>query len=527
MAVKPQKKYNRILGFDISENSIVAIEIQFVKNNINIINGFQINNPTFQDLNQTIQLIKQNLKAFNIRTKECTFGFSMQYCKLFPVPIPTSIPANEIDSIIVQEGNADPDNHATSWLPLNNTQRQDTDGVSRQDVLGISIEKTLINFSRLVTQRCNLKLLSVTPSFFGYGAFLEPQAERNLIATLNVSQIRTEFVVWSGQEPIYEHLFLTHLLNEQIFQSANFIQTQLPGTQISVILSSGSFTKEVNLSQIPYNIQPFSFPSNLYDARKVLQRIDPLEIVVAAGLALSTSNNFSYTVPNLLNPIKTKTESISGLFKDFAKAQTNQGKTIKLPFGSIIKSLDPIFLKFIYAAVFIIIFSLVANFLIQNVLATGIQSNQATMTNKLTIAQLHLAKLLNFEKTNKVLNLKADFLSSLIEKRKPWSKILREIGDMTPKGLWIDRLEIKDNLVNIFGRALDIDSVANFSINLNYTAKLLGKTKIVSLRKYQEEGIELIEYQVSTQVKEDSEQNTSSKDKNITSKTNPKNTDSL
>ena len=527
MAAKPQKKYNKILGLDISENSIVAIEIQFVKNNINIVNGFQINNPTFQDINQTIELIKQNLKAFNIRTRECIFGFSMQYFKLFPVPIPTSIPANEIDSIIMQEGNIESDKHVASWFPLNNTQRQDPDGVSRQDILGISIDKTLINFSKLLAQRCNLKLLSVTPSFFSHGTFLEAKTERNLIASLNISQIRSEFVVWSGQEPIYEHLFLTHQLSEQIFQSANFIQAQLPGTQISTILASGPFIKEVNLSQIPYNIQPFAFPSNLFDTRKVLERINPSEIIAAIGLALSASNNFSYTSPNLLNPIKVKTENISGLFKDFAKAQIKQGKSIKLPFGEITKSLDPIFLKFIYASVFIIIFALIGNLLIQNILAPSVQANQSTVANKLTIAQLHLTKLLNFEKTNKVLNLKADFLSLLIEKRKPWSKVLREIADMTPKGLWIDRLEIKDNLVNIFGRALDVDAVANFSINLNYTAKLLGKTKIVSLRKYQEEGIELIEYQVSTQVKEDSKKNTLDKNESITSKTNPKNADSL
>ena len=518
MAAKPLKKYNRILGFDISENSIVVIEIEFVKTNINIINGFQINNPTFQDLNQTIALIKQNLKAFNIRTKECIFGFSMQYFKLFPVPIPTSIPKDEIGSIIIQEGSLEIDKHAASWVPLNNTQRQDPDGVSRQDVLGISIERTLIDFSRLISQRCNLKLLSVTPSFFGYGTLLESKTDRNLIATLNISQIRSELVVWSGQEPIYEHLFLTHQLSEQVFQSANFIQAQLPGTQISAILASGPFMKDVNLSQIPYNIQPFAFPSNLFDTKKVLQRINPSEIISAIGLALSASNNFAYTTPNLLNPIKVKAENISGVFKDFAKAQTKEGKSIKLPFDIAIKSLDPAFLKFIYASIFIVIFSFAANFLIQKVLAPGVLASQSSMANRLTIAQLHLTKLLNFEKTNKILNLKADFLSSLIEKRKPWSKVLREIGDMTPKGLWIDRLEIKDDLVNVFGRALDVDAVANFSINLNYTAKLLGKTKIVSLRKYQEEGIDLIEYEVSTQVKEDFDQKPADKNKNITSK---------
>ena len=523
MVTKPPKKYNKILGLDISENSITVIEIQFVKNNINITNGFQINNPTFQDINQTLQLIKQNLKAFNIKTKECIFGFSMQYFKLFPVPIPISIPVNEIGSIIIQEGNIDATKHIASWLQLHNTQRQEPDGVSRQDILGISIEKTLINFSRLVTQKCNLKLLSITPSFFGYGVFLEPKAERNLTTTLTISQIRTELVVWSGQEPIYEHLFLTHQLSEQIFQSANFIQAQLPGTQIATILVSGSFIKEVNLSQIPYNIQPFSFPSNLFDIRKVLQRINPSEIISAIGLALAASNYFSYTIPNLLAPIKT--ETTSNLFKDFTKTQTKQIQSIKLPFDGIIKSLDPIIVKFIYSSVLIIILSFLGNFLIQSVLTSNTQTAQTTIANKLTMTQLQLTKLLNYEKTNKILNLKTDFLSSLIEKRKPWSKVLREVGDMTPKGLWIDRLEIKSNLINIFGRALDVDSVANFSINLNYTAKLLGKTKIISLRKFQEDGIELIEYQVSTQVQEKPEENTVAKNSN--SKTNFKNTDSL
>ncbi len=531
MAAKPLKKYNRMLGLDISENSIIGLEIQFIKDNVNIINGFEINNPTFQDINQTIQLIKQNLKAYNIKTKDCIFGFSMQYFKLFPVPIPTSIPTDEIDSIIFQESNAEADKHAVSWLPLSNTQRQDPDGVTRQDVLGISIEQSLLNFSKLAAQKCGLKLLSVTPSFFGYGTFLESKTDRNLTATLNVSQIRSEIVVWSGQEPIYEHLFLTHQLNEQVFQSANFIQAQLPGTQISLILASGSFMKETNLSQIPYNVQPFSFPANLFDAKKVLQRINPSEIITAIGLALSASNNFPYTMPNLLNPIKIKTENISNLFKDFAKAQSKQTTNFKLPFGNFTKLLDPIFLRFIYASVFMIIFSLSANFIIQNVLAPDIQSHQTTFANKLTMEQLHLTKLLNFEKTNKVLSLKAEFLSSLIDKRKPWSKILREIGDMTPKGLWIDRLELKDDLIHIFGRALSIDSVANFSINLNYTAKLAENAKIISLRKYQEDGIDLIEYEVATQVKqikkEDSKENKQEENKSITSKLDSTTTNKL
>ena len=527
MAAKPLKRYNKILGFDISENSIIALEIQFVKDNINIINGFEINNPTFQDANQTIQLIKQNLKAYNIKTKECIFGFSMQYFKLFPVPIPSSIPSNEIDSIIFQEGNLDSDKYSATWMQLHNTKRQEPDGITRQDFLGISMEKSLINFSKLAAQKCGLKLLSITPSFFGYGAFLEPKVDRNLIATLNVSQIKSELVVWSGQEPIYEHLFLTHQLNEQIFQSANFIQAQLLGTQISLILVSGAFIKEVNLSQIPYNIQPFSFPLNFFDTRKILQRINPSETIAVAGLALSVSNNFPYTVPNQLYSIKIKTESTASLFKDFAKAQSKQAKAFNLPLKNLTKLIDPVFFKFIYASIFIIIISFLGNSTIQNVLAPGIQSTQTAFANKLTMEQLHLTKLLNYEKINKVFNIKAEFLSSLIDQRKPWSKIIKEIGDMAPKGLWIDRMEMKDDLISVFGRALDVDSVANFSINLNYSAILVGEAKIISLKKYQEDGIDLIEYEVAAQIKENLKKNKPEENKNITSKSSPLDTNSL
>ena len=64
------KKLNRILGIEISENDIIASEILFAKNNINLTSGFRLNIPVLQDINKTITLFKQNLKAFNIKTKE-------------------------------------------------------------------------------------------------------------------------------------------------------------------------------------------------------------------------------------------------------------------------------------------------------------------------------------------------------------------------------------------------------------------------------------------------------------------------
>ena len=88
---------------------------------------------------------------------------------------------------------------------------------------------------------------------------------------------------------------------------------------------------------------------------------------------------------------------------------------------------------------------------------------------------------------------------------------------MTPKSLWIDRLEVRNNTIDIFGRALDVDAVANLSINLNYTAKLIGNAQIIALRKFQEEGIDIVEFQVSARLNDFLATRNDTKNKNITS----------
>lgn len=496
MAIKNNlKKLNKIVGIEISENDIIVVEISFIKNNITITNGFRLHLPVFQDINKTTILLKQNLKTLNIKTKECVIGFSMQYFKLLPVPIPASIPKEEISSIIIQEGNIDPTKELFSWRVLNNTQRQDSDGIARYDVLGISIQKTQAEIAKIISRNCNLALISITPSFLGLGAFLNPAPSNKLTGTLWISEIRSEFIVWSGQEPIYEHLFLTHQLKDQVFESVNYIQTQIPGTEVSLILSCGTFAKEINLTQLPYNFQLFLLPNNIIDSSKVLQGQSMGEYATSLGIALASSNNFSYKVPNLLTSFEAG--STSKEIKDIFKG-------IKLPFISD-KSLDPQTARLVLASALVILFSILSSLFIQNFLGPNIKANQTVFQNKLVITQTHLAKLLNIEKTNKILNLKVEYFSGLIDKRKPWSKILREIGDMTPKGLWIDRLEVNSNTINVFGRGITVDAVANFSINLNYTAKLVGDAQIIALRRFQEDGADIVEYQIAAQVKEQKE----------------------
>lgn len=491
------KKHNKILGFEISENNLFCVEIHFVKNNINIVNAFRLDMPIFQDLNQTITLIKQHLRALKIKTKDAAFGFSMQYFKLFPVPIPKTIPYDEIDSIILQEGNVNSSTDLAVWIPLNNTQRQDPDGVTRYDVLGMSLPNTLVDAGKLIASKCGLNIVSLTPAFLNLGILLDSKASNKLISTVWVSQIRTEFIVWSGQEPIYEHLFLTLQFNDQLFQSVNFIQSQLSGTEISTVYLLGPFVNNVNFSGLPFNFQQFTLNPIYLDVSGVFQKFRLNEIIGSLATAVSGSNYLTYFVPNFLNPINILHKPFETIFKQ-AKSQGVK-QPVTLPFG---KKLDPLIGRFIYFSIAILLFSFLAYFFIQSILMPNVLANQAGFQSRITLAQAHLTKVLNFEKTNSVLNLKIDFFSDLIEKRKPWSKILKEIGDMTPKGLWIDRLEIRGANIDVFGRAINVDAIANFSINLNYTAKLLNRAQIIALKKFQEEGFDIIEFQISVKVKE-------------------------
>ena len=498
------KQLNKIVGIEISENDVIGVELFFIKDKVYIKNGFRLNIPVFQDPNKTITLIKQTLKSLNIKTKECVIGFSLQYLKLLSVPIPATIPQDEISSIVAQEGNIDLANESVTYIQLNNTQRTDPDGTSRFDVLGIGIHKQLLGMASEICKSCNLRLISVTPAFCGMGSFLNSVPSNELFASLWISQIRSEFIVWSGQEPIYEHLFFTHQLNDQLFQSINYIQTQLPGTQVRAVITNGTFVNETDLSKIPFNIQQFTLPGNIVDTGKVLMNISPAEIANAIGISFAATNIFPYTTPNFLTSGKvtapTKAGDLKDIFKTGAKPAKGTSKEIKLsiPF---LKNLDPEIKRFALPSFVIIGLSILCTLYINFMLMPNIDTEQSALESRVKLSEIQLAKLLNIEKTNKVLTLKTDYFSQLIDQRKPWSKILKEIADITPRELWIDRLEIRTGKIDVFGRALNVDAVANFSINLNHSAKLLHDAQIIAMRKFQEDNIDLIEFQINTSIR--------------------------
>lgn len=485
------KKFNKIIGFEISESSIFALEVEFVKNNAIISNSLRSDIAIFEDPTKVIQYLKQDLKSCGFKIKDSVIGLSMQFFKLFPIPIPETIPQNEINLILAQEGGVDLNNEYLTWLPLKNTRRQDADGIVRYDVLGISIQKNLAESLKTIFKACGLNVHTVTPSFLGLSYFLNDLVDSNLVTTLWVSKLKSELVVWSGKNPIYESMFLTHQLSDQIFQSINFIQTQLPGTQVVSIYSCGPFASDVDYTNVPYPVKPFELANNILDRGNIPAKIDFNEAIGPLSIALLASNRYGASLPDLT------TSAVSG--------KSILSFLDKIPLN-ISGGIDRLLVRYVTLSIIVFFLTLFLGFYVQKILLPSVSQAKSDSSYKVKLAESRLSSVLQNEKANKVLQVKVEFLSDLIEHRIPWSKIVREIADVTPKSLWIDRLEIRNKKIDIFGRSLSVDSVANFSINLNYNAKLLGNAQIVSLRKFQEDEIDFVEFQLSVQTKLNTEQ---------------------
>ena len=510
--IKTKTQFAKLLIAEVTDSNILVLEVQYIKEKIHITGGFNLEINPFEDIKKTILLLKQNLNNSKIKTKNCVVGLSMQYFKFLPVTIPQTIPADEIPIILSQEANIDQTLDTLSWLVLNNTIREEADGVKRYDVLSISTKKNLIHAISQIFKQSTLNVVCLTPLFLGLSSFLTTEISTNLISTLYISKTNSELVIWSGKEPIYEHVFLTNELSQKLLQTLNFILAQLPGSKIETIFISGPFSKQLNLSELPYVLKEFPFPSDFTDQSKILEKFSFTNIVGLLGIASTYLTNLN-SLPNLTKIKSPKIPSFQNLFKDIQKKNISQIINFPNPFTKYQKNIDPQISKFILPLVVVLFLSIVSYAFIKSFLLPSVISNNSNYESRLSLAQAHLAKVMDYEKTNKVFKTKSDYLSKLIERRTPWSALLREIADITPKNLWIDRLEIKNKKVDIFGRALDVDSVANFSINLNYNSNYVGQAQIINLRKYKEEDIDFIEYQITSYVKDKANANTSKLDK--------------
>ena len=77
------KKYNKMIGIEISESDIFGVELFNEKGTPFLSNAFSLHISAFENVGKTIEYINQSIKSSHIKSKDVVVGLSMQYFKLF------------------------------------------------------------------------------------------------------------------------------------------------------------------------------------------------------------------------------------------------------------------------------------------------------------------------------------------------------------------------------------------------------------------------------------------------------------
>lgn len=94
-----------------------------------------------------------------------------------------------------------------------------------------------------------------------------------------------------------------------------------------------------------------------------------------------------------------------------------------------------------------------------------------------------------------------DFFYSITRRRIPWNDILSDLSELSPKGLWIERMSAaKSNLI-IVGKAESVEDVSQFSVNLNYNSKFFKDAQLTGSRDFIDGELVFKEYQITMKLK--------------------------
>ncbi len=107
-----------------------------------------------------------------------------------------------------------------------------------------------------------------------------------------------------------------------------------------------------------------------------------------------------------------------------------------------------------------------------------------------------LIKSRQLERKVKELEKEKDFYLSITKRRTPWAEILTELAKLTPKALWIERLNATKATLQISGKATKPEEVSDFEINLNNSSSFFKNAQVVGIRDFLQEGRKYTEYQM-------------------------------
>ena len=151
-------------------------------------------------------------------------------------------------------------------------------------------------------------------------------------------------------------------------------------------------------------------------------------------------------------------------------------------------------------ATFIVIVVLVVFTVYLNKKVSAMQSNVFVKEKKLNDLKAKLKEVKDYEKDNEEFRQKTKIIEQLKKNQVVPLRMLDEISEQLPKGVWLTKLTDKKGLVNIEGFAHSNYDLVAYVQNLK-GSKYLKDVMLVESRQAEEEGVSVYKFKLTLRVK--------------------------
>ncbi len=151
-------------------------------------------------------------------------------------------------------------------------------------------------------------------------------------------------------------------------------------------------------------------------------------------------------------------------------------------------------------ATVLLIIGLVFSTVYLNGMVSGMQSEMFNKEKKLNELKAQLKEVQNYERDNKEFRRKAKIIEQLKKNQIVPLRLLDEVSEMLPKGVWLTELSDKSGYISIKGYAHTNYDLVGYVQNLK-RSKYLTDVMLVESRQAEIEGVSVYKFKLTFKVK--------------------------
>lgn len=442
------------------------------------------------------------------------------------MPVPTGMPPDELAEVVTQEAT----NHVPfpisdaniDWSLMPATERTDSDGVRRVDVILAAVQRSLIDTCWRTADSAGVKLGKVEVSslaairalalagYLGSTGFISmvvnirqdatdinvlrsamPLFGRSVIIGIETlteavsRSLECDFEIALGLLPELPLFGVTPQdqrmgqaaqvartifsdITDELERSLDFYQSQVGDIKLDQIVLTGPGCMVPNLDQYIKSRMGYKtifgdiMRDMIFDKALVVDRMRPI-LASLIGSAVEPTWNTNYTVELDLN----KEGRVPVVFDERKTQIIEERRTVGRRWYKPALILGIVALAMTFAAY--------AYFSLYEVPRKN--SEMQDLNLKIMETRLDLESISKLRETNKSLRLRSSVLNYLVRKSKKWSSYMDAISDNTPKGVQIDHIVFSTGNLQIEGFATDFSSVSQLALGLE-TSPLIGQSSI-------------------------------------------------